>query len=256
MMFTKAIVRTPGRSIVNGVTTADLGKPDYRKALEQHGHYIKALESCGVEVIVMPSDDSYPDSTFVEDCAVLAERCAIIGRLGIDSRQGEEISVGETLRKYYSKIFRIEEPGTLEGGDVLRVDDHFYIGITQRTNLEGAGQLSDILKGFGYTSSTAQVAKVLHLKTGVGYLGDGCIAVAGEFTGNSAFAHLKTIFIDDEEGYAANCMRINEHVLMPAGYTKARKKIEDAGFSVIEIDISEFRKIDGGISCLSLRFLK
>ena len=204
----------------------------------------------------MPSDESYPDSTFVEDCAVLTERCAIIGRLGIDSRQGEEISVRATLRKCYSKIFRIEEPGTLEGGDVLRVGDHFYIGITKRTNLEGAGQLSDILKGFGYTSSTVQVAEVLHLKTGVGYLGDGCIAVAGEFTGNSAFAHLKTIFIDDEESYAANCMRINERVLIPAGYTNTKKKIEDAGFSVIEIDISEFRKIDGGISCLSLRFLK
>ncbi|UCD06785.1 MAG: N(G),N(G)-dimethylarginine dimethylaminohydrolase [candidate division WOR-3 bacterium] len=255
-MFTKAIVRTPGRSIINGVTTAHLGKPDYRKALEQHGHYIQALKSCGLEVIVMPSDENYPDSTFVEDCAVLTEKCAIVGRLGIDSRQGEEVGVEEILRKYYSKILRIEEPGTLEGGDVLRVGDHFYIGITKRTNLEGARQLSDILNGFGYTSSTVPVTEVLHLKTGVGDLGEGCVAVAGEFAGNAAFAHLKRVFIDDEERNAANCARINEYVLMPGGYTKAKKKIENAGFPVIEIDISEFQKIDGGISCLSLRFLK
>jgi len=256
MMFNKAIVRTPGSSVVNGVTTADLGKPDYRKALEQHGQYIEALKSCGLEVIVMPSDESYPDSTFVEDCAVLTEKCVIIGRLGIDSRQGEQIRVEETLRKYYSNILRIENPGILEGGDVLRVGDHFFVGITKRTNLEGAGQLSDILNSLGYASSTVPVSKVLHLKTGIGHLGEDCVAVTGEFAGNSAFARLKTIFIDSEESYAANCARINEYVLIPAGFAKSKKKIEDAGFPVIEIDISEFRKINGGISCLSLRFLK
>ena len=254
MKFTKAIVRTPGRSLVNGVTTAGLGKPDYHRALEQHEQYIKTLQSCGLEMTVMPPDEEFPDSTFVEDCAVLTERCAVIGRLGVESRQGEEISIEEALYKFYSNILWIEEPGTLEGGDVLRVKDHFYVGITKRTNVEGARQLSEILNGSGYTSSTISVTKTLHLKTGVGYLGDGCVAVAGEFVDKSALACLKKVVIDEDESYAANCIRTNEYLLMPAGYSKARKKMKDAGCQVIEIDVAEFRKIDGGISCLSLRF--
>jgi dimethylargininase len=254
MMFTKAIVRTPGQSIISGVTTADLGKPDYHNALQQHKKYIEALQSCGLEVTVMPPDEDYPDSTFVEDCAVLTERCAIIGTLGVHSRKGEEASVEEILRKQCLNIAHIKEPGTLEGGDVLRVGDHFYIGITGRTTLDGAGQLLSVLKDLGYTASMVRVNRVLHLKTGAGYLGDNHIVVAGEFINDPTFSGLKTIVIDDEESYAANCIRVNDHVLVPAGYGKSKKKIEDAGFSVIEIDVSEFRKIDGGISCLSLRY--
>ncbi len=254
MMFTKAIVRTPGRSIVNGVTTANLGKPDYHMALQQHRKYIEALQSCGLEVTVMPPDEDYPDSTFVEDCAVLTERCAVIGNLGVDSRKGEESSIEEALRSHYDDIRFVREPGILEGGDVLRVGDHFYVGITKRTNAEGAEQLISILGDCGYTASTVPVNKALHLKTGVGYLGDNYIVLAGEFVDNPAFADHNAIVVDDDESYAANCIRVNEYVLLPAGYRKSRKNIIGIGFSVIEIDLSEFRKIDGGISCLALRY--
>lgn len=254
MKFTKAIVRTPGRSIINGVTTANLGKPDYHMALQQHRKYIEALQSCGLEVIVMPPDEEYPDSTFVEDCAVLTEKCAIIGNLGVKSRKGEEFSIERVLREHYSNIVRIEEPGTLEGGDVLRVGDHFYIGITQRTNTEGTERLLGVLTELGYTGSTVRVTRSLHLKTGVACLDNNEIVLAGEFIGNPVFGDLKAIVIDDDESYAANCVRINGHVLMPAGYPKAMRKFKAAGYRIIEVDVSEFRKIDGGISCLSLRF--
>ena len=253
-MFTKAIVRTPGRSVINGVTTAGLGKPDYCKALEQHRDYIKALRLCGLDVIVMPPDEAYPDSTFVEDCAVLTEKFTIIGNLGIKSRKGEESSIAKILREYYSNITQITEPGTLEGGDVLRVGDHFYIGITRRTNVEGAERLISVLSELGYTGSTVHVTRSLHLKTGVACLDSNEIVLAGEFIGNQVFGDFKSIIIDDDESYAANCVRINKHVLMPAGYPKAMRKVEAAGYSVVEVDVSEFRKIDGGISCLSLRF--
>ncbi len=254
MMFTKAIVRSPGRSVVKGVTTADLGKPDYHKALQQHEKYIEALIRCGLEVDIMSPLEQYPDSTFIEDCAVLTERGAIIGNLGVGSRKGEEISVEEVLRKHHSNITRIKTPGTLEGGDVLRFGDHFYIGITRRTNLDGAEQLISILADLGYTTSMISVTEALHLKTGVAYLDGSNVVLAGEFKNNPAFADLNAIILDDDESYAANCIRVNDYVLMPAGYRESKRKIEGAGYSIIEINVSEFRKIDGGISCLSLRY--
>jgi dimethylargininase len=254
MSFTKAIVRTPGYSIIDGVTTANLGKPDYRRALQQHEKYIEALRVCGLEVTIMPPQEEYPDSTFVEDCVVLTERCAIIGNLGVGSRKGEEASIEKIVQEFYPNIVRIRDPATLEGGDVLRVGDHFYVGITRRTNVEGARQLIRILEDFGYTGSPLSVTKVLHLKTGVAYLGANDLVLAGEFACNPAFADFNNITIDEDEGYAANCVRVNEHVVMPAGFRKTKTAIKDAGYSVIDVDVSEFRKIDGGISCLSLRY--
>lgn len=254
MMFTRAIVRTPGRSVVNGVTTANLGKPDYQRALQQHERYIEALKTCGLEVTVIPPDEEYPDSTFVEDCAVLTEKCAVIGNLGVGSRKGEESSVEKILRGYYSNIVHIKDPGTLEGGDVLRVGKHFYIGVTGRTNAEGASQFIQILNGFGYSGSMIPVIQALHLKTGVAYLGENNLVMAGEFINHPGFADFNAIVIDKYESYAANCIRVNGYVLLPAGYKQTRKLIADSGYSVIEIDVSEFRKIDGGISCLSLRY--
>ena len=252
--FSKAIVRTPGRSIINGVTTSSAGKPDYKKALEQHQHYIKTLEKCNLQVTVMEPEEEFPDSTFVEDTAVLAEKCAIITNLGIDCRKGEQVSLDSQLQKFYKNILYIKDPGTLEGGDIMRVEDHFYIGLSSRTNNEGAQQFIAFLKEYGYTGSTVSLKEMLHLKSGVAYLGDNTLVVAGEFTTNSAFKDFKRIGIDVDESYAANCIRVNEYVIMPSVYAKTRNALIKAGFCVVETDVSEFRKIDGGVSCLSLRF--
>lgn len=252
--FKKAIVRTPGRSILNGITTSDLGRPDYGKVLLQHGEYVAALEDCGLQVTVMPAEEQFPDSAFIEDCAVLAEKCAVVTNPGAQSRKGEEASVHEVLKEHYTDIFRIEEPGTLEGGDVLRVNDHFYIRVTNRTNVEGAGQLIKILERFGYTGSTVLLQKILHLKSGIAYLGGNDMIVAGEPVTNPAFETFDKIIIDDDESYAANCIRVNDYVIIPQGYKKTRSALVERGYKVKEVDVSEFRKIDGGISCLSLRF--
>jgi len=189
-----------------------------------------------------------------EDCAVLTERCAIVGKPGVESRKGEEASVEKILRDFCPNIAHIKEPGTLEGGDVLRVGDHFYMGITSRTNVEGASQLIHILGGFGYTCSMIPVKEALHLKTGVAYLGDNNLVLACEFVEDPAFIDFGHIIIDADESYAANCIRVNDYVLMPAGYKRSKNVISEAGYRVVEVDVSEFRKIDGGISCLSLRY--
>ncbi|UCH95105.1 MAG: N(G),N(G)-dimethylarginine dimethylaminohydrolase [Candidatus Aminicenantes bacterium] len=253
-MFKHAIVRRPGESLLDGITSASLGKPDYEKALQQHDKYIEALRSCGVEVTILEAEEHYPDSVFIEDTAVLTEKCAIITNPGAPSRQGEEISIKEALKKFYTNIESISAPGTLEGGDVMRVGDHFYVGLSARTNEEGAGQFAEILNKYGYTVSRVKMKKFLHLKTGLAYLENNNLLTAGEFIDHPEFKKFNRIVIDESEGYAANCIWVNDVVLVPMGYAKAKVAIEAAGYQTLAVDVSEFRKLDGGLSCLSLRF--
>jgi dimethylargininase len=201
----------------------------------------------------MPPAEQYPDSVFVEDCAVLTDDCAFIASSGVASRQGEETSVRDILKNTYKKIYEIHKPGVLEGGDVLRIRDNFYIGQTARTNKAGIGQMTSILKEFGYTVSTIIINEMLHLKTGVAYLGNDTVVLSGELINCSAFGSYRKIIVEQDEAYAANCVRINDYVVMPAGYSKTRRAIQRCGYAVLEVDVSEFRKVDGGISCLSLR---
>lgn len=253
-MFKFAIVRRPGHSMVDGITTANLGKPDYKKAFQQHDKYIEALRSCGVEVIILEAQEQYPDSVFVEDTAVLTEKCAIITNPGTPSRQGEEITIKEALKKFYTNIHTITAPGTLEGGDVMRVRNHFYVGLSDRTNEEGAGQFANILNKYGYTVSNVKMEKFLHLKTGLAYLENNNLLTAGEFIDGPGFETFNRIVVDDSESYAANCIRVNNMVLVAMGYPKTNAAIKAIGYKTLEVDVSEFKKLDGGLSCLSLRF--
>ncbi|MBC8394581.1 MAG: N(G),N(G)-dimethylarginine dimethylaminohydrolase [Deltaproteobacteria bacterium] len=253
-LFTRAIVRKPGASFVNGITTSCLGKPDYDKAMEQHQFYINALRQCGLEVIVLEADDLYPDSTFVEDTAVLTGKCAIIANPGAESRKGETEAMQHEIEKYFNHIETIQKPGTLDGGDVMEVGDHYFIGISGRTNTEGAGQLLQILNRYGYSGSMIEIKNFLHLKSGVAYLGNGNILAAGELIGQEAFQRLNLIPVDASESLAANCIRVNNFVIIPTEYPKLKGVLTHKGHAVIEIDMSEFQKMDGGLSCLSLRF--
>ena len=254
-MFTHAIVRRPARSLVNGISSnPQLGKPDYAKALLQHHNYIQALKQCGVNVHVLEADERYPDSCFVEDVAVCTKSFALVTRPGAQSRKGEECGIVATLKHYYSDIVHITEPGTLEGGDVMMVGDHYFIGLSERTNLEGAQQFIAALQKRDMDGSVVVMQEMLHLKTGLAYLEDHVLLVAGEFVGAPEFKHYNQIEVESDEGYAANCIRVNDYVIVPAGYKKIKASIEAAGMRVLTVDTSEYRKIDGGLSCLSLRF--
>jgi dimethylargininase len=252
-MFTRAIVRAVPETIDAGITSADLGNPDYERAREQHDSYVGALERCGLEVTVLAADERYPDSVFIEDTAVVTDRCAIVANPGAAVRRGEVHEVEEALSGLYESVEHIVSPGTLDGGDVLQVGDHFYIGLTGRTNREGAGQLAAILRGYGFGASFVGLRRFLHLKTGVAYLGGNDLLVAGELVARDEFDGFDEIVVTPEEEYCANCIRVNGHVLMPAGCEKTRVKIAGKGYEVIELEMSEFRKLDGGLSCLSLR---
>ncbi len=253
-MFKKAIVRKPGRSMLKGLTTVALGLPDYEKALLQHAEYIKALKECGLEVIVLEEDEKYPDSTFVEDTALLTKDCAIITNPGARTRRGEIIEIKNVLKEYYSNIEEVQEPGTVEAGDIMMVGSDFYIGLSERTNEKGAQQVVEYLEKYGMRGFTVRLEEVLHLKTGVAYLEQNNLLACGEFLSKEEFKGFNIIEIDKDESYAANCIWVNDTVLIPKGFPKAKEVIKDTEYTIKEIDVSEFRKLDGGLSCLSLRF--
>ena len=253
-MFTKAIVKTPCRAMVNGISTANLGTPDYSKALVQHADYIQALKECGLQVTVLPADEEFPDSTFVEDAALLTHRCAILTNPGAPTRNLETRSIHAAIREFYTEIEKIEEPGTIEGGDIMMVGDQFYIGLSERTNQAGAEQMIAILSRYDMRGSVVELTEVLHLKTGLGYLENNNLLACGEFPGKPEFQQFNILQVDPAEAYAANSVWINDTVLLPMGFAQTRGLIASAGYKIREVDVSEFQKLDGGLSCLSLRF--
>jgi dimethylargininase len=235
-VLTKAIVREPGRNFSDGETSVDLGQPDYDLTLRQHAAYCHALESCGLTLIRLPADERHPDSTFVEDTAIVTERGAVITRPGAASRVA---------------------PGTVDGGDVCEAGDHFFIGLSRRTNEAGAAQLARILESFGYSASLIDIrglSNILHLKSGMAWLGGNRLVVIEALSRLKEFSGYELVHVNSAQEYAANCLFINDRMLVPAGFPGVQRQLEDLNYPTIALEMSEFQKMDGGLSCLSLRF--
>lgn len=252
--FTRAIVRKPGRSLVHGITTADLGVPDYERALQQHAAYVEALRGCGLQVMELPALEDFPDSTFVEDVALCTRVGAVVTNPGAASRNGERAHIRAALEAHFATLEEIVAPGTLDAGDVMMVGDHFCIGLSARTNAEGAEQLIHILRSWGMEGEAVPLQDVLHLKTGVTYMEAGNMLVSGEFVHREVFARYHRIQVPVEEAYAANCVWINDRILIPAGFPRVAAALSGLGYALLPLEMSEFEKLDGGLSCLSLRF--
>jgi dimethylargininase len=255
--FANAIVRTPAPNFASGLTTAELGPPDYSLTLVQFDNYCSALSECGLDVTTLSADKNYPDSTFVEDTAVFTERCVILTRPGAECRQGEVELIRPTISRFRSELRVIGPPGTLDGGDVCQAGSHFFIGISKRTNPDGARQLSTHLAEFDYTASVVDIRdndNLLHLKSGVAYLSDGNLVVSESLCTNQAFRSFELIRVSSSESYACNCVAVNDHVLMASGFPVLQATLGQLGYQTVALDASEFRKMDGGLSCLSLRF--
>ena len=255
--FTRAIVRPPGVNFSAGLTTVNLGKPVYEVALKQHADYCEALRSCGLHVTSLPIDERYSDSTFVEDTAILTKHCAIITRPGADTRRGEITSIEKELASSFNEIRSIHEPGTLDGGDICEVDEHLFIGISARTNEAGARQFAEILAEFGFTSAVIDVRpvkSVLHLKSGLAHLSGRQLVVIDELVECDQLRGYELIRVKQNEAYAANCVRISGSVLIAEGFPSFAETLAAHGYETIAVDMSEFQKMDGGLSCLSLRF--
>jgi dimethylargininase len=244
-MFKHAIVRKPAPNFSDGLTTVTLGKPDYPKALAQHEAYCQALVRCGLALTRLDPDPLFPDSTFVEDTAVLTAGGAILTRPGAPTREGEVRSMRSSLAGFFPSPRTIVAPGTT------------FIGISERTNPEGAEQLAGLLAVQGIRSLLVDirgVGSILHLKSGLAYLGEGRFAAIAALSDREAFRGYQIVVVPPGEEYAANCVRVNEHLLVASGFPKTEESLTRLGYSVLRLDMSEFRKMDGGLSCLSLRF--
>ncbi len=256
-MFTNAIVRIPGSNFDAGLTTADFGAPQLDLVLEQHRLYCQALSQCGLALTTLDADLGFPDSTFVEDAAILTPRGAILTRPGAVSRQGEVEAIRPVVLKFFLQPLIVEAPGTVDGGDICEAEDHFFIGLSHRTNEEGARQLAAHLASLGYTASTIDVrpmTTILHLKSGIASIGDNTLVVMEEMAGNEQFRNFDLIRVSEDESYGANCVRVNDRVLAAEGFPALTAELRSRGFDPLILDMSEFQKMDGGLSCLSLRF--
>jgi dimethylargininase len=256
MNLTRAIVRPPGPNFAEGLTTSALGSPRLADAVQQHVLYSTALRECGLELLRLPVDPRFPDSTFVEDTAIITPCGAIITRPGAPSRAGETDEIRNLLAPLFPGLAQIEPPGTLDGGDVCQADDRFLIGISARTNAEGAEQLEAWLQSLGFSTAVLDVRQypfLLHLKSGLSYLGDGRLLLVDALIGAPALNDFEQIYVPCGAEYAANCLLINGRVLVPAGFPTLQAVLAERGFATIPVDMSEFRKMDGGLSCLSLR---
>ncbi len=257
MSFNHAIVRPPGANFAQGLTSAGLGPPDLAKALAQHQAYCQALEKCGLAVTILSTDESLPDSTFVEDTAIITARGALLTRPGAVSRLGEVAAIRPALERHFPDLANIQPPGTLDGGDVCEANDQFFIGISHRTNEDGAWQLARWLEQLSYVPTVVDIRRrpgLLHLKSGVAWLGGNRIAVVEELAGEAAFRDYEILLVAADESYAANCLGINDTLLIAQGFPRFAAAARQIGGKVVALDVSEFRKMDGGLSCLSLRW--
>ena len=255
--FQNAIVRPPASNFADGLTTVDLGKPDYKRALEQFEKYCRALEICGLSLTRLPIEEQYPDSTFVEDTAILTSRGTILTRPGAPSRAGEVESMQITLEEIVPNLGGIVEPGTLDGGDVCEANGHFFIGISQRTNDEGARQLGAWLGGLGYSSTYIDIrdlSDILHLKSDLAFIGENHLVVTEKIIGLHEYPGFELLQVAMAEDYAANCVHINDYVLIASGYPQFESRLQELDYQTIALDMSEYEKMDGGLSCLSLRY--
>ena len=252
-MFKYAIARKPGQDFSKGVTTSNLGPPSYELILEQHSAYIETLRSLRLEVIVLDPLLGYPDAYFVEDIAVVTPDVAIITNPGAESRRGEVETIASTLVEY-RQLLHIEAPGTVDGGDVLMVGTDSYIGISDRTNIEGAEQIASILEVYRNTCTMVPVLSGLHLKSGVNYVGQNTLLLTEAYADLDQFNQYDKIVVNESEEFAANTLLISNALITPRGFPKTRERLLSLDVNIIELDVSEVRKMDGGLTCMSLRF--
>ena len=226
---------------------------DVALAGAQHRDYRHALEALGCRVLVLPAEPALPDSVFVEDVAIVLDEVAIVTRPGAPSRRGEVAGIAVELRRH-RPVLAIEAPGTIDGGDVLRLGRTFYVGQSARSNADGIAQLGQLLAGFGYTVQSVPTRGCLHLKSAVTQLDDDTLLLQPAWVERERFADFRAIEVDPAEPHAANVLRIGDALLMPANFPRTRQRLIDAGYNVTAVDVGELQKAEGAVTCCSLVF--
>jgi dimethylargininase len=224
-------------------------------AQAQHYEYEQALRSLGVEVISLLPAPDLPDSVFVEDVAIVLDECAIITRPGADSRKPEIEPVANALSPF-RKLFYIQAPGTLDGGDVLTVGKQIYVGLSSRSNQSAIEQTQSFLAPFGCQVHGVEVTGCLHLKSAVTQIGDNLLLVNPAWVDKGQFPGMEFIEVDSSEPYAANAVLVDDKIIYPSAFPLTLKNLETAGIKPVMVDASELAKAEGAVTCCSLIFKK
>lgn len=253
--FTRAITRAPSASIVHGLRALDTGTPDLTRMLSAHRDYINALSEAGLAVTELAELEEFPDSVFVEDTALCLPEGAVLMRPGAATRGGEVARMAPALRRFYTEVLQISGPGFIEGGDILVNGKTILVGRSARTDAAGIAELAGLVTAWGYqVRELATPDGVLHFKTDCSLLDEKTVLATERLAASGCFSDYRVILTAPVEEAAANAIRCNHLVLMAAGFPGTAARLRDAGFIVREIDNSECAKLDGGMSCLSLRF--
>ena len=250
-MKTRAIVRPPGRKFKSCLSEHPLHHTlDFELASEQHKKYCQTLEDLGVDLIKLEPDDNLPDACFVEDTFVVHGNRAIISRMAKESRRGESERVEEILSQF-KEISSVKEPGTLEGGDVIHLHDSLLCGITKRTNHDGASQMEHWLETAVHR---IEDPNIMHIKSHVTYLDRNTIILNPRYVDDPVLEPFSKIVLPEGETHSANTLTIGDAVIMSVRHNKSSQLVKEAGFDVIQLDMSEFEKCDGALTCLSIIF--
>lgn len=249
-----AITRAVSPGIVHCELSFIARKPiELAKAREQHRAYEKLLKQLGARVISLPAESGLPDSMFVEDPAIVLDELAVILPLGTESRRPEAASLAPALAEF-RKLECVTLPGTMEGGDILRIGRKLFVGLSSRTNAEGIWQLDAILKPYSYEITAVRVTGCLHLKSAVTYIGRNTLLANRAWIDLAPFAGYDWIDVAPEEPHAANALALGATIIFPASFPRTRARIEAHGFHVTALDISELQKAESGLTCSSLLF--
>ena len=252
--FSQAIARHPGRSVVQGLRDGDREDPDFNIVLAEHAAYVMAMRDLGIEVHVLPAKEDFPDSIFVEDCALVFGEGAILLKSGAESRAGEAVLIAPVLAQHFDTVLTLTK-GHVDGGDVLVTPSTVVIGLSNRTDREGAEALGTLLDKLGKRAIVADTPPgILHFKTGCGMIDEETVFVAPPLAACPAFSGHRVLVTPEREDGAANVLRVRDRLFIGDQWPRSRDLIEQYGVRTHGLSVSEIAKIDAGLSCMSLRW--
>jgi len=253
--FTHALCREPASSVSGGLRLEDTGNPDPALLARQHEIYIEALIEAGVTVNTMPARESFPDSVFVEDAALMLGGTALLLNPGAPSRAGEPAVLKEDGADYVHDMLSAQWDGFVDGGDILAFDDMIIVGLSRRTQEAGVTNLAQVVGAYNYTVRTVQTPRdILHFKSHCSVLNGTTALSTQSLADTGCFEGFDVLITPEDEPQGANVIRVNDKVIMPAEAPKTAALLKANGFDVLPVPTSEVAKIDGAVSCCSLRY--
>ena len=253
--FTHALCRRPGRSVTDGLRAGGGPDPDPALFEAEHAAYAVALEAAGASVVMLDALEAFPDSVFIEDAALALGGTAILLRPGAPSRAGEPEALAPALKELFAEVLCLPEGGQVDGGDVLLTDETAFVGLSARTDRTGAAALGTLLAPLGYRLRVVETpAGILHFKTDCGLIGSDTVLATARLAASGCLDGLRTILVAEGEEPCANAIRVNDTELLSAGHPLTAAKLHDLGHTVVEIPTTQAARVDGGPSCMSLRF--